>query len=130
MAQDMQPPLRLLLVDGHEAVRDALIDRLTRLSLVGSVAAASSLPAALAFLREFRPDVVLCDPRNLKGDPEEIILRLSSVIGPVVVLTSSLRDDEAAGYRAAGAAAVLLKGANLGALLADFVGARPGPSPR
>ncbi len=130
MERKIQSPLRVLLVDGHEAVRDALLDRLSRLSLVGSVAAAGSLPAALAFLREFRPDVVFCDPRNLKGDPEEIVLRLSEASGRVVVLTSSLRDDEPVAFRAAGAAAVLLKGANLGTFLADFAQSRPSPSGR
>ncbi|MGH2345002.1 MAG: response regulator [Chloroflexota bacterium] len=130
MEQKIQSPLRLLLVDGHDAVRDALLDRLSRLAMVGSVAAADSLPAALAFLREFRPDVVLCDPRNLKGDPEEIVLRLSEASGPVVVLTSSLRGDEAVAFRAAGAAAVLLKGANLGTLLADIAGSDPRPPRR
>jgi DNA-binding NarL/FixJ family response regulator len=126
--QKIQFPLRLLLVDGHEAVRDALLDRLSRLSLVGSIAAAGSLPAALAFLREFRPDVVFCDPRNLEGDPGEIVLQICEVTGPVVVLTSSLRDGEPAAFRAAGAAAVLLKGTDLAAFLADFAQSRPSPS--
>jgi CheY-like chemotaxis protein len=119
---EIQASLRLLVVDGHEGVRDALLDHLSRQPLVCSVAAAETLPAALAFLREFRPDVVLCDPRTLKENPAAIIGRLARAPCPIVVLTSSLWDGEEVAYLNAGAWAVVLKGTDLGALLVDFAG--------
>lgn len=124
MEHEVQSSLRLLVVDGHERVRDALLDRLSHLPLVGSVAAASSVSTALAFLQEFRPDVVLCDPRTFKGNPTEIIGRLAQAPCPIVVLTSSLWDGEEIMYRNAGAATVVLKGTDLSALLARLTPAK------
>jgi DNA-binding NarL/FixJ family response regulator len=118
MGPEGQLLLRLLVVEGHEGVREALLDHLPRQSLVGAVAMASSVPAALAFLREFHPDAVLCDPRTLKGDPAEIVGRLAKASCPLVILTSSLWDDEERICLNAGAAAVVLKGTDLGPLLA------------
>ncbi|HVA91365.1 MAG TPA: response regulator [Chloroflexota bacterium] len=120
MEHEIHSFLRVLVVDGHEGVRDALLDHLSRRPLVGSVAAAGTLPAALAFLQEFRPDVMLCDPRTLKEKPAEIIGRLAQAPCPIIVLTSSLWDGEEIVYRNAGAAAVVLKGTDFGALLARF----------
>jgi DNA-binding NarL/FixJ family response regulator len=120
MEQERPSPLRLLVVDGHESVRAALLDHLSRLPLVGSLAAASSVSTALAFLREFRPDLVLCDPRTLQGNPADIIGRLAEAPCPLVVLTSSLWDEEELLCRNAGAAAAVLKGTDLGALLAKI----------
>jgi DNA-binding NarL/FixJ family response regulator len=120
VAHDVQAPLRLLLVEGHDAVRDALLGRLARLSMVSAAAAANTLPVALAFLREFRPDVVLCDPRTLKGNPGEIIGRLAEAPCPIVVLTSLLWDEEEILCLKAGATTVALKGTDLGALLANL----------
>ncbi|HXT34659.1 MAG TPA: response regulator [Chloroflexota bacterium] len=118
MERESQSPLRLLVIDGHESVREALLDHLSRLPLVGSVAAAGSVATALAFLREFRPDLVLYDPRTLQGNPVDIIHRLAETRCPIVVLTSSLWDEEETLCLNAGAAAVVLKGTDLGALLA------------
>ncbi|HVA88481.1 MAG TPA: response regulator [Chloroflexota bacterium] len=120
MEHEIQSSLRLLVVDGHEGVREALLDHLSRQPLVGSVAAAGTLPAALAFLQAFQPDAVLCDPRTLKGNPAEIIDRLAQTFCPIVVLTSSLWNGEEIIYRNAGAAVVVLKGTDLGALLAGL----------
>jgi DNA-binding NarL/FixJ family response regulator len=85
-----------------------------------SAAAANTLPLAPAFLREFRPDVVLCDPRNFKGNPGKMIGWLAEAPCPIVVLTSLLWDEEETLCLKAGAATVALKGTDLGVLMAGL----------
>ena len=126
MNQNADPrpaPLRVLLVDGHPGVRAALLEALDRAALVGSVAAVGTVRAALAVLRELSPDIVICDPRTLAGSPPEIIACLSGSRSPLVVHTSSLDEGDGARWARAGAAAVLLKGGDLSALLAQVAAA-------
>ena len=113
-------PLRVLLVDGHPGVRAALLAMLDRAAIVGSVAAVGNVSAALAFLRELRPDIVVCDPRTLPGRPTDIVTRLSGFGCPLVVHTSSVDEGDASAWERAGAAAVLLKGGKLSSLLAQL----------
>ncbi|HVC80602.1 MAG TPA: hypothetical protein VNL35_08915 [Chloroflexota bacterium] len=113
-------PLRVLLVEGHPSVRAALLDGLGRAAIVGSVAAVGSLSTAVAFLREIKPDIVVCDPRTLRGRPLDTITCLGGLGCPLVAHTSSVDTGEAAAWEGAGAAAVILKGGNLSSLLAQL----------
>jgi DNA-binding NarL/FixJ family response regulator len=116
---EMNKPLRVLLVDGHRGVRVALCERLRHVSRAVDVVASDGLAAAMNLLGELVPDVVVCDPRTVHQGADAV-RQLGSGGCPVVVLTSSLQDGEAEDLRRSGAAAVLLKGCSLIALLATL----------
>jgi DNA-binding NarL/FixJ family response regulator len=113
----MSAGLKLLLVEGHEQVRAALMRRLHRAPGVRSLDAVADLPSALSLLRDPSADLVLCEPQALAVDPQTAVRLLAATGRPIVVWTSSLREGEAAMLHAAGAAAVLLKEVNLTHLL-------------
>jgi DNA-binding NarL/FixJ family response regulator len=113
----MVRPITVLLLDGHRGVREALTQRLRHVPGIGRVITATTLDAALQVAREQAPLVVLYDPRTVAGDAAETVQRLKQAVGHVIVLTSSLLDDEAAALRRAGAAALVLKGTEISALL-------------
>ena len=113
----MDGPIKVLLLDGHHGVREALTQRLCRAPGIGRVDAATTLDTALQVARERAPQVVLYDPRTVAGDAAEAVQRLKQAVEHVIVLTSSLLDDEAAALRRAGAAALVLKGTEISALL-------------
>jgi DNA-binding NarL/FixJ family response regulator len=115
--EKMATPITVLLVDGHAGVRAALADRLRHAPGVGAVTATSTLEAAVQVARDVAPDVVLYDPRTVAGDAALGVRLLGQGDQPVVVLTSSLMDDERAALLRAGAAAVLLKGTAVPALV-------------
>jgi DNA-binding NarL/FixJ family response regulator len=100
----------LLIVDGHERVRAALMHRLQRALAEGVVVSTGDLPAATRAIQELAPDAILYDPRTVRGDPRQTLHTLSQSGSPVVILTSSLQDHEEPLLRQAGAAALLYKG--------------------
>jgi DNA-binding NarL/FixJ family response regulator len=117
---EMNNPLRLLLVDGHRGVRQALCARLAHMSQVADIVACDNLTAALGLMHEFVPDAVLCDPRTVGGQESDTVRQLAGAGCPVVVLTASLQDGEADDLNRAGAAVVLLKGCMMTHLLATL----------
>ena len=115
--EKMATPITVLLVDGHAGVRAALADRLCHAPGVGAVTATGTLEAAVQLSQEVIPDVVLYDPRTVAGNGADGVRLLGQGGRPVVVLTSSLLEDERAALLRAGAAAVLLKGTAVPALV-------------
>jgi DNA-binding NarL/FixJ family response regulator len=109
--------MTLLIVDGHPGVREALLRRLQHVPGVGAVVAVGSISTGVRLAQEFAPDAVVYDPKTVAGNAAEAIRRLAAGRCPVVMLTSSLLEDEAAVLARAGAAAVLLKGSSI----AEFV---------
>ena len=116
--EKMATPITVLLVDGHAGVRAALTERLRQAPGVGAVTATSTLEAAMQLTQDVAPDVVLYDPRTVAGNAAHGVRLLGQGGRPVVVLTSSLLEDEHAALLRAGAAAVLLKGTAVPALVA------------
>lgn len=116
----MEIPRTLLVVDGHQGVREALVDRLRRSPGIRGVAAAGDVQAALSLMREMAPDVVICDHKTVEGDPGTVLPLLARDGQPVVVLTSSLYRGEPTALTRAGAAAMLLKGCSTCTLLATI----------
>jgi DNA-binding NarL/FixJ family response regulator len=110
-------PINVLVVDGHDGVREALAQRLGHLSRIGHVTTATALESAVRMVRDQAPTVVLYDPRTVVGEAVDSVERLTQAGGRVIVLTSTLREDEPSALRQAGAVAVLLKGAESAALL-------------
>ena len=120
----MDTPLTLLLVDGHQGVREALARRLSHATGVGAVVVAGDLESAVVRARALAPDAIVCDPKTLLGSAQAVLAGLSGTHRPVVVLTSSLLDGEESTLRCAGAAAVFLKGCPVAELLAGIGAAR------
>jgi DNA-binding NarL/FixJ family response regulator len=92
----MSTAITLLIVDGHPGVREALLRRLQHVPGVGAVAAVGSISAGVRPAQEFASDAVIYDPRTVAGDAAEAVRRLAAGGCPVVVLTSSLLEAEAA----------------------------------
>jgi DNA-binding NarL/FixJ family response regulator len=116
--ETMAMPITVLLVDGHAGVRAALADRLCHAPGVGAVTTTGTLEAAVQLAQDVAPDVVLYDPRTVAGKAADGVRLLGQGGRPVVVLTSSVLEDERAALLRAGAAAVLLKGTAVPALIA------------
>jgi DNA-binding NarL/FixJ family response regulator len=114
----MAGTITILLLDGHQGVREALAQRLRHAPGIGRVATAPTLDSALRAARDHAPQVVLYDPATVAGDAAEAVQCLKQAVGWVIVLTSSLLEDEAAALRRAGVAALVLKGTKVSALLA------------
>jgi DNA-binding NarL/FixJ family response regulator len=111
-------PIRVLVVDDHEVVREGVSAALAadeRFEVVGAVPTAA---AALQVASRTRPDVALVDLRlpDLLGDRlcAELRRRLPSTV--VVVLSSYMSEDTVRTAIEAGAAAYITKGAGLAEL--------------
>lgn len=113
----MRAPLTFLVVDGHAAVRTALVQRLRRAPGVAVLGAAAGPAEAVQLIRRLAPDVVLYDPKTVEGDARSTLRALLAAGSPVVVWTSSLRAGEAEALLRAGASAALLKDRDLSPLL-------------
>lgn len=117
----MDATLTLLIVDGHQGVREALLCRLQHAPGIQAVAAVGSIELAVRLAQELAPDTVLYDPKTLEGDAVEAIGRLAAGGRSVIVLTSSLDEGEETALARAGAAAILLKGSGAAAVRAALL---------
>ena len=117
----MDSALTLLIVDGHQGVREALLRRLRHAPGIQAVAAVGSIELAVRLAQELAPDTVLYDPRTVQGDAVEAIGRLAAGGRSVIVLTSSLGDGEETALAQAGAAAIPLKGSSAATVRAALV---------
>jgi two-component system, NarL family, response regulator DevR len=104
-------PLRLLLVDDHEVVRQGLAALLARRPAFQVVAEAGSVAEALAAARRFRPDLVIMDVRLPDGTGIEACrdIRAEMPETRVVMLTSYPDEDAVLAAILAGASGYLLK---------------------
>jgi len=104
-------PLRLLLVDDHEVVRQGLAALLARRPAFQVVAEAGTVVEALAAARRFRPDLVIMDVRLPDGTGIEACrdIRAEMPETRVVMLTSYPDEDAVLAAILAGASGYLLK---------------------
>jgi DNA-binding NarL/FixJ family response regulator len=104
-------PLRLLLVDDHEVVRQGLVALLGRRDEFQVVAEAGSVSEALAAARRFVPDLVVMDVRLPDGSGIEACREIRSEYPDIkVVMLTSYPDEEAVlSAIIAGASGYLLK---------------------
>lgn len=104
-------PLRLLLVDDHEVVREGLAALLARRPAFQVVAAAGTVAEALAAARRFRPDLVIMDVRLPDGTGIEACRDIRAELPETrVVMLTSYPDEEAVlAAILAGASGYLLK---------------------
>ena len=112
MTSDQQPqPLRLLVVDDHEVVRQGLIALLDRRAGFEVVAQAGSVAEAINAAARFEPDLVIMDVRLPDGTGIEACreIRAARPATRVVMLTSYPDEEAVLSAIIAGASGYLLK---------------------
>lgn len=121
-----QPPeapaaatIRVLLVEDHTMVAEALGAAFEEFAEIELVASADSVADGLAAAREHTPDIVLLDRRLPDGDGIEAIARLRAVSpsSRVLVLTGDANSAIAARILEVGGAGLLLKSGLLDELI-------------
>jgi two-component system response regulator DevR len=115
--------IRVLIVDGNPSVRSALATRLSimpQLEVMGSVGSVSEAQSAI---QQAAPDVVLVEPKRLKGEGMELIQTLTSVDRPplIIVLTTYHDEDEEMLANELGISCYMLKEIDSQALLDAIV---------
>jgi len=103
--------IRVLVVDDHDIVRDALASLLGDVSDFQVVGVASSIRDALPLLDSARPDIVLADLSLGDGSAVELVraLRRGRMKGRVIVITGFSDEFAAAEALTAGANGYVLK---------------------
>ena len=106
-----RPPLRLLVVDDHEVVREGLVALLSRREEFQVVAEAGSVAEAMAAARRFEPELVIMDVRLPDGSGIEACREIRAEFPSIrVVMLTSYPDEEAVlSAILAGASGYLLK---------------------
>jgi NarL family two-component system response regulator LiaR len=104
-------PTRLLIIDDHDRVREALRTRLGALPEIEVVGCTGSWKAGLQRALEVEPDVVLLETKRADGEGIEALHSFTDrcSCADVIVLTSYLDAEERAAARSSGAARYLLK---------------------
>ena len=104
-------PLRILVVDDHEIVRQGLVALLSRRDAFEVVAEAGSVAEAIAEARRFEPDLVIMDVRLPDGSGIEACrdIRAERPETRVVMLTSYPDEEAVLSAIIAGASGYLLK---------------------
>src|SRR6266567_139342 len=110
---ELQPsrPLRLLVVDDHEVVRQGLVALLDRRAGFQVVAEAGTVAESIAAARRHQPDIVIMDVRLPDGSGIEACREIRSELPSTrIVMLTSYPDDEAVlSAIVAGASGYLLK---------------------
>src|SRR5215213_657832 len=111
MTTEPARPLRLLIVDDHEVVRQGLVSLLGRNAHFQVVAEAGTAAEAVEQARRFEPDVVVMDVRLPDGSGIEACREIRSDLPKTrVVMLTSFPDEEAVlSAIVAGASGYLLK---------------------
>ena len=104
-------PTRLLIIDDHDHVREALRTRLGALPEIEVIGCTGSWEGGLQTALELEPDVVLLETKRTDGEGLEALQCITDQCScaDVIVLTSYLDADERAAARSSGAARYLLK---------------------
>lgn len=113
---DEPSSVRVLLVEDHDMVAEALQLALDSIDGITVVGRARSRVEAVADTREHAPDVVVLDRRLADGDSLGVIGELGSSGARVLVLTGDATPSVAARVAKAGGAGLLLKSSQLGLL--------------
>jgi DNA-binding NarL/FixJ family response regulator len=112
MATDgKQPPVRLLVVDDHEVVRQGLVALLERQTGFEVVAQAGTVAEAISAAARFEPDLVIMDVRLPDGSGIEACreIRAARPETRVIMLTSYPDEEAVLSAIIAGASGYLLK---------------------
>lgn len=116
--------IKVLIVEDHPAVRQALVARLNSFPQIDVLDAPVGLSQALKQAQSLKPDVVLLELKGASGvwpDPVgEMNKALSGHPAGIIVLTSYADDDEREAAQAAGARRYLLKQIDSARLLSEI----------
>jgi DNA-binding NarL/FixJ family response regulator len=109
--QPAEPPLRLLVVDDHEVVREGLVAMLDRRPNFQVVAEAGTVAEAIEAARRFEPELVIMDVRLPDGSGIEACREIRAEFPKTRVVMLTSYPDEEAVFSAivAGASGYLLK---------------------
>jgi DNA-binding NarL/FixJ family response regulator len=109
------PPLRLIVVDDHEVVREGLISTLRRDRRFAVVGAAATGAGGAALTRRLHPDAAIVDLRlpDMSGEDACRAIRTGSPATAVLILTTYLSEETVRRAMAAGAAAYVTKAAGV-----------------
>ncbi len=113
---DEPRPVRVLLVEDHDMVAEALQLALNHADGITVVGRSRSRAEALADALEHAPDVVVLDRRLADGDALGVIAQLDAGGARVLVLTGDATPAVAAQVAKEGGAGLLLKSSQLGVL--------------
>lgn len=136
ISADASHPVRVLLVEDHDVLRQALSLAFEPLPDIELVAQARLAGEGVAAARQHQPDVVLLDRRLPDGDAIDVIelFHQSSPESRVLVITGYSNDEIVARAREAGAAGLALKEVKVDGLVATIhriaAGERVFPSDR
>jgi DNA-binding NarL/FixJ family response regulator len=112
-----ETPVRVVLVEDHDMVAEAMSMALERAPDIDVVAKARLIASAVADVRRHKPDVVILDRRLPDGDGITAIPDLGATGARVLVLTGDATGSVAARVAEAGGAGLLLKSAGLDELV-------------
>ncbi len=106
-------PTRVVLVEDHDMVAEAMALAMQRADDLEIVARARSIASALTEVRRHKPDVVLLDRRLPDGDAIDAIGAISELGARVLMLTGEATSTVAARVAEAGGSGLVLKSAGL-----------------
>ena len=111
MTAETAPPLRVLVVDDHEVVREGLVAMLDRRPGFQVVAEAGTVAESLEMAHKFQPDLVVMDVRLPDGSGIEACREIRAELPKARVVMLTSYPDEEAVFSAivAGASGYLLK---------------------
>jgi two-component system NarL family response regulator len=116
--------IRVLIVDEHVAVRQALATRLSAYAHIEVVATARSFQEGLERTRAFHPDVILLEIKGASSLQPDPVGEMSKVFGDhpagIIVLTSYADEREREAALQAGARRYLLKHIDSSRLLSEI----------
>jgi DNA-binding NarL/FixJ family response regulator len=125
----MMERTRLLIIDEHRAVRQALVSRLQQTGKLEVVGSTGSAEEGLLQVEALRPSIVLLETKRSDGTGLETCRRIarSHPHTTVIVLTSYEDEDERQAAFMAGATRYLLKDIDSSRLVYEILNSKPTP---
>jgi DNA-binding NarL/FixJ family response regulator len=120
---------RLLIIDEHRAVRQALVSRLQQTGKLEVVGSTGSAKEGLLQVEALRPNIVLLETKRSDGTGLETCRRIARSHPPttVIVLTSYDDEDERQAAYMAGATRYLLKDIDSSQLVSEILNSKSPP---
>jgi DNA-binding NarL/FixJ family response regulator len=122
-------PTRLLIIDEHQAVRQALVSRLQQTDELEVVGSTGSSTEGLLQVETLHPNIVLLETKRSDGTGLETCRRItrSHPNTMVIVLTSYDDEDERQAAYMAGATRYILKDIDSAQLVREILSSKPPP---
>ena len=120
---------RLLIIDEHRVVRQALVSRLQQTGKLEVVGSTGSAREGLLQVEALRPNIVLLETKRSDGTGLETCRQIARICPPttVIVLTSYDDEDERQAAYMAGATRYLLKDIDSTQLVSEILNSKSLP---